>query len=133
MIGLGASSISDSWEAFAQNVKSIEEYQHLVAHDIIPVYRGHLLSGEDEMIRKHILNLMCHFETSWERGKTNTLDFQHIIDNLQEPEADGLVEIGANTIRVTAKGRPFIRNIGMAFDLKLQRRAPETRLFSMTV
>lgn len=133
MIGLGASSISDSWHAFAQNVKNIEEYQHLVDHDIIPVYRGHLLNKEDELIRKHILNLMCQFETSWEVGQTNLLDFQHIIDNLSELEADGLVKITSNNIQVTEKGKPFIRNISMAFDLKLQRKKPETRLFSMTV
>lgn len=133
MIGLGASSISDSWYAFAQNVKNIEAYQHLVHHDIIPVYRGHLLNNEDELIRKHILNLMCHFETSWEIGQTNFLDFQHIIDNLSELESDGLVKITSNRIEVTEKGKPFIRNISMAFDLKLQRRKPETRLFSMTV
>ncbi len=133
MIGLGASSISDSWNAFAQNVKNIEEYQHLVDHDIIPVYRGHVLNKEDKLIRKHILNLMCQFETSWEVGQTNFIDFQHIIDNLTELENDGLVKVGSNTIRVTEKGRPFIRNISMAFDLKLQRKKPETRLFSMTV
>ncbi len=133
MIGLGASSISDSWSGFAQNVKNIEEYQHLVDHDIIPVYRGHLLNQEDESIRRHILDLMCRFETSWEIGKTNLLDFQHIIDNLSELEADGLVKIGANTIKVTKKGKPFIRNISMAFDLKLQRKKPDTRLFSMTI
>jgi len=133
MIGLGVSSISDSWHAFAQNVKSIEEYEHLVEHDIIPVYRGHLLNDEDELVRKHILNLMCQFETSWEVHHTNPLDFQHIIDNLGELEADGLVKISPNRIQVTEKGRPFIRNIGMAFDLKLHRKRPETRLFSMTV
>ncbi|MDT0605754.1 oxygen-independent coproporphyrinogen III oxidase [Croceitalea rosinachiae] len=133
MIGLGASSISDSWHAFAQNVKNIEEYQHLVQHDIIPVYRGHILNKEDELIRKHILNLMCHFETSWEVDQTNFLDFQHIIDNLVELETDELIQITANSIKVTEKGKPFIRNISMAFDLKLQRKKPETRLFSMTL
>src|SRR5690606_11990752 len=30
MIGLGISSISDSWDGFAQNVKGLEEYGHLV-------------------------------------------------------------------------------------------------------
>ena len=43
MIGLGVSSISDSWYGFAQNVKNIEEYEHLVSSGIIPVFRGHLL------------------------------------------------------------------------------------------
>lgn len=133
MIGLGVSSISDSWYGFAQNVKNLEEYQHLVDQNVLPVYRGHLLNNEDEMIRRHILNLMCHFETTWELGPERALDFQHIIDNLSELECDGLVEIGANRIKVTEKGRPFIRNISMAFDLKLQRKKPDTRLFSMTV
>ena len=133
MIGLGVSSISDSWYAFAQNVKSIEEYQHLVSHDVIPVYRGHLLTTEDILVRKHILNLMCHFETSWEGQQTQLIDFKPIIDHLSELELDGLVQLGPNNIRVTQKGRPFIRNIGMAFDLKLYRKQPETRLFSMTV
>jgi len=133
MIGLGASSIGDSWYAFGQNAKSIEEYQHLVEHNIIPVYRGHILNKEDELIRRHILNLMCRFETSWEMGEIRHLDFQQIVDNLCELETDGLVTIGSNTIKVTEKGRPFVRNISMAFDLKLHRKRPETQLFSMTV
>ncbi|KPM31272.1 Oxygen-independent coproporphyrinogen III oxidase [Croceitalea dokdonensis DOKDO 023] len=133
MIGLGASSISDSWHAFAQNVKNIEEYQHLVAHDIIPVYRGHVLDEEDKIIRQHILNLMCRFETNWQLTPTNGLDTQHILDKVTELEKDGLVTVNPHGIKVTPKGRPFIRNISMAFDLKLQRKRPETRLFSMTV
>ncbi|SHG68190.1 oxygen-independent coproporphyrinogen III oxidase [Flagellimonas flava] len=133
MIGLGVSSISDSWYGFAQNVKSIEEYQNLVDHGIIPIFRGHILNEEDETIRKHILNLMCRFETQWGYGETGIADYQKIIENLSELEADELVVIDPNQIRVTEKGRPFIRNISMAFDLKLHRKKPETRLFSMTV
>ncbi len=133
MIGLGVSSISDSWYGFAQNVKSVEEYENLVSHGVIPIFRGHILTEEDQIIRKHILNLMCRFETSWERGETRVPDFQKIIENLAELESDGLVSIGANQIKVTPKGRPYIRNISMAFDLKLHRKKPDTRLFSMTV
>ncbi|WP_036382335.1 oxygen-independent coproporphyrinogen III oxidase [Muricauda sp. MAR_2010_75] len=133
MIGLGVSSISDSWYGFAQNVKSLEEYEHLVSHGVIPIFRGHILNQEDEIIRKHILNLMCRFETSWEMEEAKVVDFQSIIENLSEMESDGLVEIGENKISVTEKGRPFVRNISMAFDLKLHRKKPETRIFSMTV
>lgn len=133
MIGLGVSSISDSWHAFAQNVKGIKEYQQLVANDIIPVHRGHLLNNEDESVRKHILNLMCHFETSWESVHTQQIDFQHILEHLIELETDGLVQTNANGVKVTEKGKPFIRNISMAFDLKLHRKQPNTKMFSMTV
>ncbi|MBN2868264.1 MAG: oxygen-independent coproporphyrinogen III oxidase, partial [Flavobacteriaceae bacterium] len=65
MIGLGVSSISDSWYAFAQNVKNLEDYYQLIDEDIIPVFRGHILTKEDLIIRQHILNLMCHFKTGW--------------------------------------------------------------------
>ena len=133
MIGLGVSSISDSWDAFAQNVKSVEEYQHLVYNDIIPVYRGHLLNTEDEILRKHILNLMCKFETTWSDAESQLVDFEQIVDDLFELRADGLVILGSKSILVTKKGRPFLRNIAMAFDAKLKRKQPEKRIFSMTV
>ncbi|GAA4275440.1 oxygen-independent coproporphyrinogen III oxidase [Aquimarina mytili] len=133
MIGLGASSISDSWYGFAQNAKNIEKYQHLVDEGIIPVYRGHMLTQEDEIIRKHILNLMCHFETNWKDDELYFKELPEVIENLRELEADNLLEIQEDSLKITDKGRAFVRNVCMAFDLRLQRNKPETTLFSMTV
>ena len=133
MIGLGVSAISDSWYGFAQNVKSIEEYYHLVNEHILPVFRGHILSEEDLIIRRHILNLMCDFKTTW---STSILYFEELPDvliKLKEMENDGLLAINDNEINVLPKGRPYVRNICMAFDLLLQRKKPDTQLFSMTV
>jgi oxygen-independent coproporphyrinogen-3 oxidase len=132
MVGLGVSSISDSWYGFAQNVKNIEEYEDLVSSGIIPVYRGHLLTDEDLVIRRHILDLMCRFETPWDRGLSPGR-IQDIRERLHEPEADGLLQMEPDRLLVTEAGRVFIRNICMAFDLRLHNKAPETRLFSMTV
>lgn len=133
MIGLGVSAISDSWYAFAQNVKSIEEYKHLVDNNIVPIYRGHILTEEDRVIRKHILNLMCGMETSWEKVNEKFEALPKVLQRLREMEEDGLLTILGNGIRVLEKGRPFIRNICMAFDILLHKKSPETRLFSMTV
>ncbi len=133
MIGLGVSSISDSWYGFAQNVKGVEEYEHLINEGIIPVYRGHILTREDEIIRKHILNLMCHFETSWDLEAYHFSELPEVLIRLKEMEKDELLEISNSQIRVTEKGRPFVRNICMAFDLRLQQSKPETQLFSMTM
>jgi oxygen-independent coproporphyrinogen-3 oxidase len=133
MIGLGVSAISDSWYGFAQNVKSIEEYYHLVNEGIIPVYRGHILSAEDLIIRKHILNLMCHLKTSWLEPSMMFEELPEILIKLKEFERDGLLEFERKQVIVTEKGRPFIRNICMAFDLLLQRKKPDTQLFSMTI
>jgi len=133
MIGLGVSSISDSWYGFAQNVKGIEEYYHLLNENILPVYRGHILNNEDLIIRKHILNLMCNFKTSWSKDFMYVKELPEILIKLKEMEADGLLNIDSNAIEVTKKGYPFVRNICMAFDLLLQRNSPETQLFSMTI
>jgi oxygen-independent coproporphyrinogen-3 oxidase len=133
MIGLGVSSISDSWYGFAQNEKSIEPYYNLLNENIIPVYRGHSLNKEDLIIRKHILNLMCQFKTSWTQDSLYFSELPEVLIRLKEMEVDGLLIIDSNYIEVTTKGQPFVRNICMAFDLLLQRKQPDTQLFSMTV
>lgn len=133
MIGLGVSAISDSWYGFAQNVKMVEEYQDLVSNGILPVNRGHILNDEDLKIRNHILNLMCKLKTSWNTRREFFAQLPDVLISLKEMQADGLVEIDTNYLKITDKGRPFVRNICMAFDMRLQRNKPETQLFSMTV
>lgn len=133
MIGLGVSSISDSWYSFAQNVKTIEAYYLALNNNELPVLRGHQLTEEDLIIRKHILNLMCQFETSWSENLMYFSEIPEVIKQLKEMEHDGFVEFIKQGIQVTEKGKPFVRNICMAFDLRLKRKAPETELFSMTI
>ena len=133
MIGLGVSAISDSWSGFAQNVKTIEEYYGILEKGDLPLYRGHILTAEDEKMRQHILNLMCNLETSWKDDVMKFPELPEVLISLKEMEADGLLEFGDEKLIIKETGRPFIRNICMAFDLLLQRNKPETRLFSMTV
>ena len=133
MIGLGVSAIGDSWYGFGQNVKGVDEYQDLVEQNIIPVYRGHILTEEDLILRRHILNLMCTLETGWENKSEYFDDLPQVLSQLEEMIADGLLEIHDTGIKVLEKGRPFVRNICMPFDLRLQRNKPETQLFSMTI
>ncbi len=133
MIGLGVSSISDSWYSFAQNEKNLEDYYQLLDWDKLPIFRGHLLTDEDLIIRKHILNLMCQFETSWNTKNTYFQEIPEVLSQLAEMEKDGILHIKDNSIQVTDKGKAHVRNICMAFDLHLKRKAPETALFSMTI
>ncbi|TVR80998.1 MAG: oxygen-independent coproporphyrinogen III oxidase [Chitinophagaceae bacterium] len=133
-IGLGVSSISDSWDAFAQNIKGFEEYTAMV-NEIkeIPVFRGHLLNEEDLFIRKHILNLMCQLETSWGESEDNHPLILSAINHLTEMFEDGLVVLENRTLRVTESGRPFVRNACMAFDNRMWAKKPETQLFSQVI
>ena len=133
MIGLGISSISDSWYSFAQNEKKLEDYYARLENNELPVYRGHILSAEDLMIRRHILNLMCSFQTSWAESDMQFPELAEVLGQLEEMRDDGLLEIGPQSLRVTEQGKAFVRNICMAFDLHLKRRQPESRIFSMTI
>ena len=131
MIGLGVSSISDSWAGFAQNVKKVEDYIALTAKGEIPVFKGHLLNEEDLLIRKHILQLMC-------QGKTKLTEQERLhpvisagLERMENLSADGLVTVNGNELEVTPDGKRFLRNICMALDARLWASRQETRLFSM--
>lgn len=133
MIGLGASSISDSWTGFAQNEKDLDTYYARLDKNEIPVYRGHILTEEDLLIRSHILNIMCQLQTSWKLKSEKFPELEQVLDSLKEMEKDELLHINKNQLVVTDKGKPFVRNICMAFDLRLKRKTPQTQLFSMTI
>jgi oxygen-independent coproporphyrinogen III oxidase len=133
LIGLGASSISDSWFAFAQNEKSVEKYQELVQNGILPIYRGHLLDEKDLLVRGYIHDLMCKFDTNLSTDVAFATMHNSIKIELQEMKEDGLVEINENHISVTEKGIPFVRNCCMAFDQNLSPDQPTERLFSKTI
>ena len=133
MIGLGMSSISDSWYSFAQNIKTVDGYEQQAMAGEIPIFRGHLLSDEDLVIRRHILNIMCHLHTDFSDPAMQFQELSDTLSKLSEMEDDGLIEIGTDYLKVHEAGRPFIRNVCMAFDLHLLRKAPQTRVFSMTI
>ncbi len=133
MIGLGMSAISDSWYGFAQNVKTVKNYEAIVASGEIPIFRGHILSNEDLVIRQHILNIMCHLETSWTDKKLQFSKINDVLEALKEAQKDKLILVNKETLTVPEKAKPFIRNICMAFDLRLHESQPETRVFSMTI
>lgn len=133
LVGLGASAIGDNWYAYAQNEKNITAYQRLVNSGTFPIVRGHLLSREDLLIRKHIHALMCKFETSWNREDTQCDAIMEGLERLQELEKDGLVNVLPKKVTVTPQGKPFIRNICMAFDARLWKQLPQTQIFSKAI
>lgn len=133
LIGLGVSSISDLWEAYAQNVKTVEEYINLVSKGEIPVFRGHTLTEEDLKLRQHILNIMCRSKTNWQNADTRTQALSFIIHRLEDLQNDGLVSQDNGELVVTETGRPFIRNICMAFDERLHSKSKNEFQFSKVI
>ena len=75
---------------------------------------------------------MCTFQTSWNK-EMYFPELPDVLVKLRELFNDGLIEVFDKTLYVTKKGKPFVRNICIPFDLRLQRSKPETQLFSMTI
>jgi len=131
MIGLGVSSISDCWDGFAQNVKTVEEYLSIVNAGDFPVVKGHLLDEMDLYFRQHILNIMCKGHTSWDLQDYLFPLMSQSLDRLKPMVADGLVALKPGLLEVTTTGKRYLRNICMAFDVRLWVAQPASQLFSM--
>jgi oxygen-independent coproporphyrinogen-3 oxidase len=76
---------------------------------------------------------MCDLETSWFNEQMLFTDLPLVLERLDNMKQDGLIELNMHQLKVTPKGRPFVRNVCMAFDLRLHQNVPDTRLFSMTI
>ena len=128
LLGLGVSSISDSGNAFAQNLKTVEAYLKTINKGDFALEKGHLLTDLDLYIRKHILNLMCQNETKF----SNQIPLI-ISERLAPMVADKIVKLDDYSVTVSEIGKSFLRNICMAFDERLWQKQPATTVFSTAI
>jgi oxygen-independent coproporphyrinogen-3 oxidase len=133
LIGLGVSSISDSWGMFAQNEKVVEKYSERVMRGELPIFRGHVLDEEDLTLRRHILNLMTRFATDWSCLSDYVPHLDTIPNKLAEMSRDSLVRLTGSGCEITDAGKTFLRNVCMAFDARLARQDFGAKLFSRTI
>ncbi|MES2965391.1 MAG: oxygen-independent coproporphyrinogen III oxidase [Bdellovibrionota bacterium] len=129
LIGLGVSSISETPGCFHQNEKVLPVYERRVTSGEIPTFRGHLLTPEDRKRREQILEFMTKFEVELE-SDDQAKDVGQFLSSLLQ---DGLVSLEGKKLKLTEKGRPFLRNACMALDSRLRAKAPETKVFSSSL
>jgi oxygen-independent coproporphyrinogen-3 oxidase len=133
LLGLGVSSISDSFDSFAQNKKQLHEYYQSIKNNKLPLLKGYFLDEEDKAFRKYILNITCKGFTTFIPAHSQLLE-EYTFPELKKLEADGLIEFSDKEIMITSTGRHFIRNICRAFDLHLLRsQQSPSRLFSQAI
>lgn len=132
LIGLGNSSISDIYYAYAQNVKEIDLYKEQISLGHFAVSKGHLMSKEDIENRSLIINLICNQKAEWNfcyysnLGKSNW-------ERLKEFKKEGLIEFDMHGIQILDAGLPFVRNICMVFDLRMQEKQEAQFTFSRAI
>jgi oxygen-independent coproporphyrinogen-3 oxidase len=125
MVAFGVSAISDAFGGYVQNTKKLSRYEEELAGGRLPVEQGIILSDEDTRRRWIIESLLCGgmlnrsaFESTFGIGLQEYYGAE--LERLEPFEADGLLEISDEAIRVTPAGRFFMRNIAMVFDTYLQ-------------
>ncbi len=130
LIGLGVTSIGKVDNSYAQNRRELAEYYADIDAGRLPVFRGIELSRDDEIRRDTITKLICNFSLTYaEVAARWGIDFGAYfaadLARVKPMEADGLLEMDAQGIRVLPRGRLLIRNICMAFDA--YRNGPEAQ------
>ena len=136
LIGFGVSAIGKVGNSYSQSVRTVSAYyQHLDAGRL-PIEKGFELSSDDVMRRQIIMTLMCSAPVEFEAiNNTYGIEFKSYfareMSRLKEYEEAGLITIDPDAIRVTAKGRLFVRASGMVFDKYLNQ--PTTSTYSKLI
>lgn len=126
LVGLGASAISRLPQGFAQNAPAVGNYSRAIAEGKLATVKGIVLSDEDRL-RGHIIErLMCDMAVDLdaiadETGFDIATDFTDELESLEPFQENGSVQIEGHRIRITEKGRPYMRLVASVFDTYLTR------------
>ena len=117
---------------YSQNVRTLDEYYERLDRGVLPCFRGVELDADDLVRRQVIGALMCGSAVDFRairaaRGVEFTEYFATELDALAPLAADGLVEIGADSIVVAPRGRLLMRTVAMVFDRHLREQRERAR------
>ena len=126
LVGLGASAISRLPQGFAQNAPAVGNYSRAIADGKLATVKGIVLSDEDRLRGRIIERLMCDMAVDLdaiadEAGFDSATDFTDELELLEPFQENGSVQIEGHRIRITEKGRPYMRLVASVFDTYLTR------------
>ena len=139
LVGLGASSIGKIGDCYAQNLKTIPDWQSSIMAGNLPIWRGLSLSTEDRLRRCIIMNIMCqgelHFPDYEHRyGIDFNQHFARELDALSDMAQDRLLDLDDKGFMIRPAGRLLMRNVAMVFDENLgDRRSDDVPRFSRVI
>lgn len=121
LLGFGVSAISKLGNSYSQSVRTISAYYEQLGQGQLPLEKGFSLSADDVLRRSIIMALMCSAPVDIKAiNQHNGIDFKHYfaaeLERLQPYAEAGLITLDENAIRVTSKGRLFVRASAMVFD-----------------
>jgi oxygen-independent coproporphyrinogen-3 oxidase len=138
LIGIGVTSIGNGVDYYAQNFKTLKEYENAIDNGNLPVFKGYNLSDDDILRQYIIMELMANFSLDIKKvEKKFNINFKKYFSDalnvLKEFEEAELLTINKNRINVNQTGSMLIRNISMPFDAYLNNIPEDKRQFSKTI
>lgn len=116
LLGLGASSISESPGMYVQNEKVIETYSDAISEEKLPFINGHTLTESEKILKFHITELMCQLQTDVEEVFKIADNKEFIQSQINDLIADELVQLNGYQLTMTSHGKHLIRPACMALD-----------------
>ncbi len=117
LVGLGASAIGSLPAGYAQNEPDERKYVTAVQAGLLPVKRGRALKGDDRLRRSVIERVMCDF--ALDLGALPPMVLDEAMPALARLDADGVIALERDYVRVTPEGRRHVRHVAAAFDAYL--------------
>jgi len=132
LLAFGISAIGKVGATYSQNVRTLDEYYECLDRGVLPCFRGVELSADDLLRRDVIGALMCSSVVDFDAiAAAHGVEFQEYfateLEALLPLAVDGLVELGPESITVTARGRLLVRTIAMVFDRHLREQRERAR------
>lgn len=137
-VGIGLTSIGEGSDYYAQNFKTMLEYQNALDNGILPFQKGVKLNADDKLRKTVIMQLMSNFRLNFHaiesQFKINfTSYFADALEALKPLENAGLIALNKDGIQVSQTGMLLIRNIAMPFDAYLKHINTSQKVFSKTI
>jgi len=124
LIGVGASAIGALPQGYVQNAPAAAAYGRAIDEGGLATARGVALNSDVRLRRAVIESLMCDLDVDLEAvAASHGLSAAPLLGDaraLAQFVNDGLAEWNSPRIRVTEKGRPFVRSIAALFDAYLR-------------
>ncbi len=111
LIGLGASAISSLPDLFYQNTSDSVAYRAALASNKSPVVRGLKPTQSDMAVGRLIERILCDFEVSLDASMQIAASAR-----LAPLIRAGIVQLQGSQLTVTARGKPYVRNVAACFD-----------------
>lgn len=119
LIGLGASAIGKLPQGFVQNAPDLGGYSRAVEAGRFATVKGLALTDEDRL-RSHIIErLMCDLALDLNTVDGGTTRFARELETLAPLVDEGLLTVSGGQIKITERGRPYVRIAAAAFDTYL--------------